>query len=78
MATLTLNDEELQLVLDSLSESYGSLREQVYKAEEPRFKDQIKRREQLMKGLLEKARAVGPLPGRRGPESPTKDASRIA
>lgn len=54
---MQFSDKELELLVDVLESSYGSIREQAYKAEAPRFKDQLKQRERLLAELLERVRA---------------------
>ncbi len=57
---IQFTDIELDLLLDVLKEAYGSIREQAYKAEAPRFKDELKQREKLLAGLLQRLNAERP------------------
>jgi hypothetical protein len=59
-SAITFTDDELDLLLDVLKGAHGDMREQAYKAENPRFKDQLKQRERLLDGLLERMQAERP------------------
>lgn len=59
-SAITFTDDELDLMLDVMKGAYGDIREQAYKAESPRFKDELKQRERLLKGLLERLHAERP------------------
>ncbi len=49
---IALNDEERQTLADILSEALPDLREEVYKTENFDYREQLKRRESVVKGLL--------------------------
>ena len=49
---LTLNDEERQVLADVLNELLPNLREEVYKTESYDYREQLKRREAVIKTLL--------------------------
>jgi len=51
---IELNGPEGELLRDVLLEQMSSLRQQVYHAEAPTFKDQLKERECLLQGLIAK------------------------
>ncbi len=55
---LTLTPAELELLEGILKESLGSLREEVYHAEQARFKDDLKADEALLRGILAKIAAL--------------------
>ena len=49
---IALNDEERQTLVDILSEALPDLRGEVYKTENFDYREQLKRCESVMKGLL--------------------------
>jgi hypothetical protein len=51
---LTLTHAERDLLEGILKDALGSLREEVYHAEEARFKDDLKADEALLRGILNK------------------------
>lgn len=51
---LEIDNEELALLSELLRREYQELREEIYKTEDSRFKAELRRREQLMDGLLNK------------------------
>ena len=51
---ITLDDQEKEFLLELLSEEHSELREEIYKAEEHDFKEELKRRKLLTEKLLEK------------------------
>jgi len=51
---LTLTAEERDLLEGFLKDALGSLREEVYHAEEARFKDDLKADEVVLRGILVK------------------------
>lgn len=51
---LTLTPAERELLEGILKDALGSLREEVYHAEEARFKDDLKADEVLLRGILGK------------------------
>jgi hypothetical protein len=50
---IALNDEERRVLLEVLNETLPDLREEVYKTESFDYRAQLKRREALLKSLLE-------------------------
>ncbi len=55
---IALNDEERRVLLEVLNETLPDLREEVYKTENFDYRAQLKRREVLLKSLLERLSAV--------------------
>ena len=55
---LELGAEELETLESVLSQSLSGLREEVYKAEVQDYKDALKRREQVINGVLQRVRAL--------------------
>ncbi len=55
---LTLTPAELDLLEGILKDALGSLREEVYHAEEARFKDDLKADEVVLRGILTKIAAL--------------------
>jgi 2-phosphoglycerate kinase len=53
---LNLTDEERELLRHIVEEYYSTLREEVYKTEASEFKDNLKKEEAVVKGLLKKLR----------------------
>ncbi len=53
-----MNDEERRVLLEVLNETLPDLREEVYKTENFDYRAQLKRREVLLKSLLERLSAV--------------------
>lgn len=51
---LEIDNEELALLSELLRREYQELREEIYKTEDSRFKAELRRRERLMDGLLNK------------------------
>jgi len=51
---IALNDEERRVLLEVLNETLPDLREEVYKTENFDYRAQLKRREALLKSLLER------------------------
>lgn len=51
---IELSGREEQLLREILAEQLGTLRQQVYHAEAPRFKDQLKEREHALQDLIGK------------------------
>jgi hypothetical protein len=54
---ITLSPEERELLEGILSQALGEMREEVYHADEHRFKNELKRDEVTLRGLLDKVRA---------------------
>lgn len=55
---LTLTSAERELLEGILKDALGSLREEVYHADEARFKDDLKADEALLRGILDKLALV--------------------
>jgi len=55
---IALNDEERRVLLEVLNETLPDLREEVYKTDNFDYRAQLKRREALLKSLLERLSAV--------------------
>jgi hypothetical protein len=55
---LKLNTTERDLLEGLLSASLGNLREEVYHAEEPHYKDELKAEEEELRALLAKVKAL--------------------
>lgn len=55
---VTLNEEERQTLLEVLNEVLPDLREEVYKTESFDYREQLKRRETLLKTLLARLSAA--------------------
>ncbi len=51
---INIDDQEKEFLLELLSEEHAELREEIYKAEEHDFKEELKRRKLLTEKLLEK------------------------
>jgi hypothetical protein len=51
---LTLNGTERELLVDILTDRLGTLREEVYHSTVSSFKDQLKEREVVLRGILER------------------------
>ncbi len=51
---IIIDDQEKEFLLELLSEEHSELREEIYKAEEHDFKEELKRRKLLTEKLLEK------------------------
>ena len=51
---IIIDDHEKEFLLELLSEEHAELREEIYKAEEHDFKEELKRRKLLTEKLLEK------------------------
>lgn len=49
-----MNDEEQQILVDVLSATLPDLREEVYKTENFDYREKLKRREAVVKSLLER------------------------
>ena len=54
-----LTEEEVETLLDMLSEALSNLREEVYKTENFDYREELKRREAVIKRLLTR---LGPAP----------------
>lgn len=52
MVELNLNDEQQTLLTSILQESLGEVREEVYKSELSEYRDELKKKEDLIRGLL--------------------------
>ncbi len=55
---VTLNEEERQTLLEVLNEVLPNLREEVYKTESFDYREQLKRRETLLKTLVARLSAA--------------------
>jgi hypothetical protein len=55
---IDVSPAELEVLEDILSSQLGDLKEQIYKAEVADYKAQLKRRETLVVGLLERVKAL--------------------
>jgi hypothetical protein len=51
---LKLENDEKEFLIELLNEEHAELREEIYKAEEHSFKEELKRRKLLTERLLEK------------------------
>jgi hypothetical protein len=51
---MEINTEEKEYLLDVLKDELGTLREQLYRAEAPAFKDQLRREKALLETVLAK------------------------
>lgn len=51
---ITLNDVERSLLTSLLQDALGDVREEVYKSETSDYRDQLKEREEIIRGLLER------------------------
>ncbi|MDE2040415.1 MAG: hypothetical protein KGO96_12140 [Elusimicrobia bacterium] len=51
---ISLSDSERELLREVLEERMGTLRQEVYHAEEPAFKDRLKEQEKSLAALLAK------------------------
>ena len=51
---IIIDDHEKEFLLELLSEEHSELREEIYKAEQHDFKEELKRRKLLTERLLEK------------------------
>ncbi len=49
---LTLTDDERTLLVSILQDTLGEVREEVYKAETPDYRDALRRKEALVRGIL--------------------------
>ncbi|MGE5236052.1 MAG: hypothetical protein ACM3O7_06875 [Acidobacteriota bacterium] len=57
---LNVTPAERELLEGMLATSLGTLREEVYHAEEARFKDELKAEEEQVRTLLGKVKALAP------------------
>ncbi len=55
---VTLNEEERQTLLEVLNEVLPNLREEIYKTESFDYREQLKRRETLLKTLVARLSAA--------------------
>lgn len=55
---ITLADEECQMLAEILNDALPNLREEVYKTDNYSFREQLKRREAMIKSLLERLAAA--------------------
>lgn len=55
---IVLNDEERRVLVEVLDETLPNLREEVYKTENFDYREQLKRREALLKSLLARLSAA--------------------
>ncbi len=55
---IALNDEERRVLVEVLDETLPNLREEVYKTENFDYREQLKRREALLKSLLARLSAA--------------------
>jgi len=55
---IILNDEEQRALVETLNEALPNLREEVYKTENFDYREQLKRREDLLRGLLSRLAVV--------------------
>lgn len=51
---IDLSGSESELLKEVLDHELGTLRQQVYHAEAPRFKDELKERQRALEGLINK------------------------
>ena len=56
---LEINNEQLALLNELLRREYQELREEIYKTEAHQFKAELRRREQLLDGLLKEIGTPG-------------------
>jgi hypothetical protein len=54
ISLLDLSMEERRLITRILERAYGDLRSEIYKTDSPSMKDELKREEALLGGILEK------------------------
>jgi hypothetical protein len=52
MMQLTLTDDQLSLLVSILQDTLGEVREEVYKSEVRAYRDELKKKEDLVRGLL--------------------------
>ena len=57
---ISLSDEEGALIARVLRQYYSDLREEIYKTETFDVKDQLKREEAILKGLIDKLSSAKP------------------
>jgi len=55
---IILNDEEQRALVETLNETLPNLREEVYKTENFDYREQLKRREDLLRSLLSRLAVV--------------------
>lgn len=55
--TLEITDTERELLIETLEDRLGSLREQIHHSITSTFTDQLKEKQTLLNGLLEKVKA---------------------
>jgi hypothetical protein len=55
---VALSEEERQTLLEMLNDALPNLREEVYKTESFNYREQLKRREELLKSLLTRLSAA--------------------
>ncbi len=58
--TLEFSQKEVELLVDILEDRLGTLREQVYHADTPDFRDGLKAEEVLLRSLLDRAKHAEP------------------
>ena len=51
---MSIDEKEKEFLIELLNEEHSELREEIYKAEEHDFKEELKRRKLLTEKLLEK------------------------
>jgi hypothetical protein len=56
--TLELNAEELEVLRDTLASSLGELRVEIVKTDSHRLRDELKERENVLKGLIVRLAAL--------------------
>ena len=59
---IEVGEEERQLLLDLLDELLGDLRDEIYRAESHQFKEQLKAKKEVVKGLLGRLRPEAAVP----------------
>ena len=57
---LTVTDDQRTLLVSVLQDTLGEVREEVYKAEIAQYRDELRKKEELLRGLLT---ALGAAPG---------------
>ncbi len=55
---IALSEEERQTLVEMLNDALPNLREEVYKTESFNYREQLKRREELLKSLLTRLSAA--------------------
>lgn len=62
MVRLELTDEEGTLLLEELKERLGTLREEIYHSDTYEFTEELKRKQAVLRSLIEKVEAGFPAP----------------